>query len=117
MRECIFSFKIKKKKNSHERLGTNPKDSSFEDKELEVILLKDFLVIELKNVDGENRENISPEVHQNTPVTSSKISNRCSRPPKRYSPALHYILLSDRGKPESYSKVVQDDESLSGSQP
>lgn len=73
-----------------------------------MIRLKCLPVIKLENVASEDRENIAPEVHQNTLITQLRRSNGTNRSPQRYSKAQHYILLIDGDELEGYSNVMQD---------
>ena len=45
-------------------------------------------------------------------VTVARRSSRTSRPPQRYSPALHYILLTDSGEPESFNEAKRHSDSV-----
>lgn len=79
-----------------DRLGIEPKDSSSKVKK--PVNPKYLLVIKVENVDGENWENIASKVHQDTLLTQPLRSSRTTRPPQRYSPSLHYIILANRGE-------------------
>ena len=48
---------------------------------------------------------------QQIPCTLVNVtwSKRISRPPKRFSPSLYSILLTDAGEPKCYDEVVQVD--------
>ena len=39
-------------------------------------------------------------------------SSRTIRAPDRYSPSLHYLLLTDDGEPESFDESLQVDDSI-----
>ena len=39
--------------------------------------------------------------------TNVKISTRLGRPPKRFSPSLYYLLLTDSGEPKFYGEEMQ----------
>ena len=88
------------------------RDSSSEAKKPEVILLKNLLETEDENLGTEDQETEAPEESQTTLIVALKRSSRVIRPPQRYSLALHYILLADRGEPESYDEIIQDKESV-----
>ena len=47
------------------------------------------------------------EVEQVTPEQVLRISSRTIREPERYSPSLHYLLLTDEGGPESFDESLQ----------
>jgi hypothetical protein len=52
-----------------------------------------------------NRSNNVPQ----TPASVVRRSTRLSRPFERYSPSLHYLLLTDSGEPECYEEAMQVD--------
>ena len=54
----------------------------------------------------------APEEVQTTLIEVLRRSSRIPRPPQRYSPALYYILLTNRGEPESYDEAMKDRESV-----
>ena len=95
-----------------------------EGKKLVTILLKIFSKIEDGNSEthwpmevGESsgsggQETEAPEEVPTTPFEVLRRSSRIPRPPQRYSPSLHYILLTDRGEPESYDEAMEDKESV-----
>ena len=41
-----------------------------------------------------------------------RISSRSIRAPDRYSPSLHYLLLTDEGEPESFDEALQVEDSI-----
>ena len=41
-----------------------------------------------------------------------RISSRTIRAPDRYSPSLHYLLLTDEGEPESFDEALQVEDSI-----
>ena len=88
------------------------RDSSSEAKKPEVIPLKNLPEIEDGNSETEDQETEALEESQTTPIISLRRSSRVIRPPQRYTPTLHYILLTDRDKPESYDESIQDKESV-----
>ncbi|KAE8697282.1 omega-6 fatty acid desaturase, endoplasmic reticulum isozyme 1 [Hibiscus syriacus] len=54
-------------------------------------------------------ENISPEAVQEEPDTPElRRSSRIPKPTQRYSPSLHYLLLTDNGEPECYDEAMQE---------
>ena len=85
------------------------RDSSFKAKKPEVILLKDFPKTEGENSETKDQETEASKESQTTPIIALRRSSRIPRPPQRYSPALHYILLTDRGELESYDEAIQDE--------
>ena len=42
-----------------------------------------------------------------TPEQVLRRSSRSIRAPDRYSPLLHYLLLTDEGEPESFDEALQ----------
>ena len=52
------------------------------------------------------------EVEQVTPEQVLRRSSICIRAPDRYSPSLHYLLLTDEGEPESFDEALQVDDSI-----
>jgi len=62
----------------------------------------------------ENRSDQQPEQLQQpqkqkepqTLESGFRISTRISRPPKRYSPSLYYVLLTDSSESECYEEAV-----------
>ena len=95
-----------------DRLSANSWTTISKEKKPKVILLKNIPEIEMKNFDNENQEEIAQDDTQRTPATTVRRSSRTIRPPQRYSPSLYYILLTDRGEPESYDEAVQNEESI-----
>ena len=47
------------------------------------------------------------EVEQVTPEQVLRRSSRSIKAPDRYSPSLHYLLLTDEGEPESFDEALQ----------
>ena len=41
-----------------------------------------------------------------------RSSSRSVRAPDRYSPSLHYLLLTDEGEPESFDEALQVKDSI-----
>ena len=95
-----------------DRNSSNSSSTGAKDKESEVIPLKDLSEVGAGSSGEEDQEHIAPEDEQSTPVTAVRRSSRTIRPPQRYSPSLHYILLTDRGEPESYDEAIQAEESV-----
>ncbi|KAE8692217.1 Receptor-like serine/threonine-protein kinase SD1-8 [Hibiscus syriacus] len=55
----------------------------------------------------------SPEVVQEEPGTPElRRSSRIPKPTQRYSPSLHYLLLTDNGEPECYDEAMQVEDSV-----
>ena len=52
------------------------------------------------------------EVEQVTPEQVLRRSSRSIRAPDRYSPSLHYLLLTDEGEPESFDEALQVEDSI-----
>jgi hypothetical protein len=47
-----------------------------------------------------------------TPMTQVRRSTRMSKAPERYSPSLHYLLLTDAGEPEYFGEAMQGNDSI-----
>ena len=52
------------------------------------------------------------EEEQVTPDQVLRRSSRSSRAPDRYSPSLHYLLLTDEGEPEPFDEALQVEDSI-----
>ena len=52
------------------------------------------------------------EVEQVTPEQVLRRSSRSIKAPDRYSPSLHYLLLTDEGEPESFDEALQVEDSI-----
>ena len=52
------------------------------------------------------------EVEQVTPEHVLRKSSRTIRAPNRYSPSLHYLLLTDEGESESFDEALQLEDSI-----
>ena len=52
------------------------------------------------------------EVEQVTPEQVLRRSSRSIMAPDRYSPSLHYLLLTDEGEPESFDEDLQVEDSI-----
>ena len=52
-----------------------------------------------------------------TPKQVLRRSSRTIRAPDRYSPSLHYLLLTDEGEPESFDEALQVEDSIKWEQP
>ena len=62
--------------------------------------------VEFEEISG-NDVQISPEAVQEEPGTPAlRRSSKIPKPIQRYSPSLHYLLLSDSGEPECYDQAV-----------
>ena len=46
------------------------------------------------------------------PSTPPRKSSRISVPPDRYSPSLHYLLLTDAGEPECFNEATQGNDTI-----
>ncbi|KAE8730942.1 Major allergen Pru ar 1 [Hibiscus syriacus] len=65
---------------------------------------------EFKEISG-NDVQISPEAVQEEPGTPElRRSSRIPKPTQRYSPSLHYLLLTDNGEPECYDEAMTKEE-------
>ena len=51
------------------------------------------------------------DVKQVTPEQVLRRSSRTIRAPDRYSPSLHYLLLTDEGEPESFDEALEVEDS------
>ncbi|KAE8690148.1 hypothetical protein F3Y22_tig00110925pilonHSYRG00035 [Hibiscus syriacus] len=68
--------------------------------------------VEFEEISG-NDVQISPEAAQEKPGTPElRRSSRISKPTQRYSPSLHYLLLTDNGEPECYDEAMQVEDSI-----
>ena len=68
--------------------------------------------VEFEEISG-NDVQISPEAVQEEPGTPAlRRSSRIPKPIQRYSPSLHYLLLSDNGEPECYDQAMQVEDSV-----
>ena len=61
---------------------------------------------------NENQDDTAPADIQETPFAAVRQSSRTIKPPQRYSPALHYILLTDSGEPESFYEAKRHSDSV-----
>ena len=68
--------------------------------------------VEFEEISG-NDVQISPEAVLEEPGTPAlRRSSRIPKPIQRYSPSLHYLLLSDSGESECYDQVMQVEDSV-----
>ena len=68
--------------------------------------------VEFEEIFG-NDVQISPEAVQEEPGTPAlRRSSKIPKPIQRYSPSLHYLLLSDSGEPECYDQAMQVEDSV-----
>ena len=68
--------------------------------------------VEFEEISGKDVQ-ISPEAVQEEPGTPAlRHSSRIPKPIQRYSPSLHYLLLSDSGEPECYDQAIQVEDSV-----
>lgn len=72
----------------------------------DVIPLKNIPVVEMRNACNDEQENIAYKEDQRTPVVPIRRSSRTIRPPQRYSPVLHYILLTEKGESKGYDEAM-----------
>ena len=69
-------------------------------------------IVEFEEISG-NDVQISLEAVQEEPSTPAlRRSSRIPKPIQRYSPSLHYLLLSDSGEPECYDQAMQVEDSV-----
>ncbi|KAE8728571.1 hypothetical protein F3Y22_tig00004205pilonHSYRG00041 [Hibiscus syriacus] len=67
---------------------------------------------EFEEISG-NDVQINPEAVQEEPGTPElRCSSRIPKPTQRYSPSLHYLLLTDNGEPECYDEAMQAEDSV-----
>ncbi|KAE8705429.1 hypothetical protein F3Y22_tig00110429pilonHSYRG01213 [Hibiscus syriacus] len=60
-----------------------------------------------------NDVQISPKAVPEEPNTPElRCSSRIPKPIQRYSPSLHYLLLTDNGEPECYDEAMQVEDSI-----
>ena len=52
------------------------------------------------------------ELERDTPEQVLRRSSKTTRAPDRYSPSLHYLLLTDEGEPESFDEALQVEDSI-----
>ena len=64
---------------------------------------------EIPKVPGNQNVQSQEQQEPQTPASVVRRSTRLSRPPKRYSPSLYYLLLIDSGEPERYDEAMQVD--------
>jgi hypothetical protein len=66
------------------------------------------------NVPAENSETVGVDSNTEsvTPVPEIRRSARIPKPLTRYSPSLHYLLLTDSGEPEHFSEAMQVKDSV-----
>lgn len=69
---------------------------------------------EISESDVANRNQSTGVEVESAPELSTppRRSNRISVPPDRYSPSLHYLLLTDAGEPECFSEATQGNDSI-----
>ncbi|KAE8695627.1 Potassium transporter 10 [Hibiscus syriacus] len=92
----------------------------------ENVMYKDRPTVESSNTEAETKEfaefeeisgndvQISPEaVQEEEPDTPElRRSSIFLKPTRRYSPSLHYLLLTDNGEPECYDEAMQVEDSV-----
>ncbi|KAE8715229.1 hypothetical protein F3Y22_tig00110186pilonHSYRG00194 [Hibiscus syriacus] len=91
----------------------------------ENVMYKDRSTAESSNTEAETKEfaefedisgndvQINPEAVQEEPHTPElRRSSRIPKPTQRYSPSLHYLLLTDNGEPECYDEAMQVEDSV-----
>ncbi|KAL5814639.1 hypothetical protein ACOSQ3_025434 [Xanthoceras sorbifolium] len=67
---------------------------------------------EFEEISGSDVQ-ISPETIQEEPgMPELRRSSRIPKPIQRYSPSLHYLLLTDNGEPECYDEAMQVEDSV-----
>ncbi|KAE8730100.1 hypothetical protein F3Y22_tig00003041pilonHSYRG00846 [Hibiscus syriacus] len=93
----------------------------------ENVMYKDMSTVESSssNTEAETKEfaefeeisrndvQINPEAVQEEPSAPElRRSSRIPKPTQRYSPSLHYLLLTDNGEPECYDEAMQVEDSV-----
>ncbi|KAE8728454.1 FACT complex subunit SPT16-like [Hibiscus syriacus] len=91
----------------------------------ENVMYKDRSTAESSNTEAETKEfaefedisendvQINPEAVQEEQGTPElRRSSRIHKPTQRYSPSLHYLLLTDNGEPECYDEAMQVEDSV-----
>ncbi|KAE8711604.1 Detected protein of confused Function [Hibiscus syriacus] len=91
----------------------------------ENVMYKDKSTAESSNTEAETKEfaefeeisgndvQITPEAVQEEPCTPElRRSSRIPKPTQRYSPSLHYLLLTGNGEPECYDEAMQVENSV-----
>jgi len=89
-------------------------------KQLEQVLLEEISESDVANrrqnteVKPESESGSEPEqiVESVTPELPTRRSSRTIVAPQRYSPSLHYLLLTDAGESEHFAEAMQGDESI-----
>ncbi|KAE8661431.1 putative WRKY transcription factor 4 [Hibiscus syriacus] len=99
-RDVIFNENVMYKDMSTvESSSSNTKDE-----------VKEFA--EFEEISG-NDVQISPEAIQEEPCTHElRRSSRIPKPTQRYSPSLHYLLLTENGELECYDEAMQVEDSV-----
>ena len=70
----------------------------------EYVVLDETLENEMPLVPDAQKQHVIPKY-----FISVRHSTRSRRPPKRFSPSLYSILLTDSGEPKEYEEVMQVD--------
>ena len=101
-RDVIFNENVMYKDRSSTEAESSSSSTEAETKEF----------VEFEEISG-NDVQISPEAVQEEPGTPAiRRSSRIPKPIQRYSPSLHYLLLSDSGEPECYDQAMQVEDSV-----
>ena len=101
-KDVIFNENVMYKDRSSTEAESSSSSTEAETKEF----------VEFEEISG-NDVQISPEAVQDEPGTPAlRRSSRIPKPIQRYSPSLHYLLLSDSGEPECYDQAMQVEDSV-----
>ena len=118
---CLFtSFGMNKKILRHCDV-TFDESVMYKDREQKVLEITKQVGVEVelenskpRDVEADTQPNPTEEseVEQVTHEQVLKRSSRSIRAPDRYSPSLHYLLLTDEGEPESFDEALQVEDSI-----
>ena len=67
---------------------------------------------ENRDIEVELESEPEPTTMPETPMTQVRRSSRVTKAPQRYSPSLHYLLLTDAGEPEYFGEAMQGNDSI-----
>ena len=94
--------------------NNQPEQVSLEEiSESDVVNRRQNTEVELESeLESESGSELEQIVESVTPELSTRRSSRTIVAPQRYSPSLHYLLLTDAGKLEHFVEAMQGDESI-----
>jgi len=78
-------------------------------------VLRESEVVEFsvgESTENENETVTETVVDQSPETPVVRKSNRTIKPPSRYSPSIHYLMLTDAGEPENYHEAVETGDSV-----